>query len=73
MSDWLIPALVILVLLLFGSRRLPEMARSFGQSLKIFRSETKGASAPEIPAPQQVQPPSPDGAATPKPEPGQLR
>lgn len=72
MSDWLIPALVILVLLLFGSRRLSEMARSFGQSLKIFRSETKGVSDPELPAPHQVQQ-QPDGAVTPKPEPGQQR
>ncbi|MFI6359455.1 Sec-independent protein translocase subunit TatA [Streptomyces sp. NPDC050743] len=35
--------LVILavVLLLFGAKRLPEMARSFGQSLRILKSETK--------------------------------
>ncbi|MEU1600917.1 Sec-independent protein translocase subunit TatA [Streptomyces sp. NPDC005708] len=29
------------ILLLFGAKRLPEMARSFGQSLRILKSETK--------------------------------
>jgi len=33
--------LVLLVILLFGSRRLPDLARSVGQSMKIFRSEVK--------------------------------
>ncbi len=33
--------LVLLVLLLFGSKRLPDMARSVGQSLKIFKKEVK--------------------------------
>ncbi|MGN0110989.1 MAG: twin-arginine translocase TatA/TatE family subunit, partial [Cellulosimicrobium funkei] len=33
-----IVVLILLVLLLFGSKRLPDMARSVGQSLKIFKS-----------------------------------
>ena len=33
--------LILLVLLLFGSKRLPDMARSVGQSLKIFKKEVK--------------------------------
>jgi sec-independent protein translocase protein TatA len=33
--------LILLVVLLFGSRRLPELARSVGQSLKIFKKEVK--------------------------------
>ncbi|WP_443049536.1 twin-arginine translocase TatA/TatE family subunit [Streptomyces sp. HD] len=28
-------------MLLFGAKRLPDMARSFGQSLRIIRSEAK--------------------------------
>ncbi|MFF1968839.1 Sec-independent protein translocase subunit TatA [Streptomyces sp. NPDC058232] len=38
------PEIIIIlavVLLLFGAKRLPEMARSFGQSLRILKSETK--------------------------------
>jgi sec-independent protein translocase protein TatA len=37
--EWLI--LLLIVLLLFGARRLPELARSVGRSAKIFRSEVK--------------------------------
>ncbi|MFJ4847303.1 MULTISPECIES: Sec-independent protein translocase subunit TatA [unclassified Streptomyces] len=29
------------VALLFGAKRLPDIARSFGQSLRILKSETK--------------------------------
>ncbi|MCR1982151.1 Sec-independent protein translocase subunit TatA [Cellulosimicrobium cellulans] len=36
-----IVVLILLVLLLFGSKRLPDMARSVGQSLKIFKKEVK--------------------------------
>ncbi|WP_182113936.1 MULTISPECIES: Sec-independent protein translocase subunit TatA [unclassified Actinotalea] len=37
--EWLI--LLAIVLLLFGARRLPDLARSVGKSMKIFRSEVK--------------------------------
>ncbi|MGW5277716.1 Sec-independent protein translocase subunit TatA [Streptomyces sp. NPDC004044] len=33
--------ILVVVLLLFGAKRLPDMARSFGQSLRILKSETK--------------------------------
>lgn len=39
-TEIIIIALVILVL--FGSKRLPDAARSFGRSLRIFKAETKG-------------------------------
>lgn len=35
--------LVLLVLvLLFGAKRLPELARGTGRALRIFKSETRG-------------------------------
>jgi sec-independent protein translocase protein TatA len=34
--------LVLIVVLLFGAKRLPDAARSVGRSLRIFKSETKG-------------------------------
>ena len=37
--EWLI--LLLIVLLLFGARKLPDLARSVGRSMKIFRSEVK--------------------------------
>lgn len=36
---WVIVAVV--VLLLFGSNKLPQMARSMGQGLRIFKAETR--------------------------------
>ncbi len=36
---WLIVAVVVLVL--FGSKRLPDAARSIGRSLRIFKSEMR--------------------------------
>ena len=37
---WLV--LVILVLILFGYKRLPDAARSIGRSLRIFKTEMSG-------------------------------
>ena len=47
--------LILLVLLLFGAKRLPDLARGVGRSLRIFKSETEGlktdgAAAGEAPA-----------------------
>jgi len=33
--------LLIVVIILFGAKRLPESARSLGRSLRIFKSEMK--------------------------------
>jgi len=41
LKPWHIIVLLVVVLLLFGARRLPDLARSVGQSLKIFKSEVK--------------------------------
>lgn len=41
LKPWHIIVLVVVILLLFGARRLPDLARSVGQSLKIFKSEVK--------------------------------
>ncbi|ACZ30800.1 twin-arginine translocation protein, TatA/E family subunit [Xylanimonas cellulosilytica DSM 15894] len=41
LRPWHIIVLVVVILLLFGARRLPDLARSVGQSLKIFKSEIK--------------------------------
>lgn len=42
-SHWVIIALVVLVL--FGYKKLPEMSRSVGRSLRIFKTEIKGMDA----------------------------
>jgi sec-independent protein translocase protein TatA len=38
--EWLI--IVGVLLLLFGAKRLPDMARSIGQSARVFKGEMKG-------------------------------
>ena len=34
--------LILVVILLFGSKKLPDAARGVGRSLRIFKAETKG-------------------------------
>lgn len=38
----LIPLLIIALVLFFGWKQLPDMARSLGRSLRIFKTEIKG-------------------------------
>ncbi len=33
---------LLIVMLLFGGKKLPELARGTGRALRIFKSETKG-------------------------------
>jgi sec-independent protein translocase protein TatA len=42
LGGWEIVILVVVVLLLFGAKKLPDMARSVGQSARIFKGEMKG-------------------------------
>jgi sec-independent protein translocase protein TatA len=39
---WELILVVLVIVLLFGARRLPDAARSVGRSLRIFKAETKG-------------------------------
>lgn len=34
--------ILLIVVLLFGAKKLPETARGLGRSLRIFKAETKG-------------------------------
>ena len=40
-QTWHIVVLLIVILLVFGSNRLPDMAKSVGQSMKVFKKEVK--------------------------------
>jgi sec-independent protein translocase protein TatA len=68
--------LLLIVLLLFGAKRLPDLARGVGRSMRIFKAETDGlktdaaVDAPAVtsaPAPVQapVQAPAPVQAQAP--------
>jgi sec-independent protein translocase protein TatA len=55
--------LILLVVLLFGSRRLPDLARSVGQSLKIFKREVKELKDDDGKAEHQASADTTDGAS----------
>ncbi len=47
------PAILVVVIfavVLFGAKRLPDLARSLGQSMRILKSETKALRAEDGPA-----------------------
>ncbi len=41
-GGWELVLILVVVLVVFGSKRLPDSARSLGRSLRIFKAETKG-------------------------------
>ncbi|KAB1646319.1 MULTISPECIES: Sec-independent protein translocase subunit TatA [unclassified Pseudoclavibacter] len=45
MKPWQIIIIVLVILLLFGAPKLPALAKSLGQSMRIFRKEVKGLEA----------------------------
>lgn len=68
--------LVLVIVILFGAKRLPDAARSVGRSLRIFKSETKGlvdgeetaegsTTTAAAPAPEQAPAPAPLPPAAP--------
>ncbi|WP_341715909.1 Sec-independent protein translocase subunit TatA [Micromonospora sp. FIMYZ51] len=44
LKPWHIAVLVVVLILLFGAKRLPDAARSLGRSLRIIKAETKSLS-----------------------------
>lgn len=41
LRPWHIAVLVVVLILLFGAKRLPDAARSLGRSLRIIKAETR--------------------------------
>jgi sec-independent protein translocase protein TatA len=41
-SPWKILIVALVIIVLFGSRKLPQAARSLGQSMRILKSEVQG-------------------------------
>ena len=59
LEGWHIVIIVLLVAVLFGAKRMPDAARSIGQSLRIFKSEVKAANTTDdsaAPAPAPIAP-----------------
>lgn len=41
-GGWELLLIIFVIVLLFGAKKLPELARGSGQALRIFKNETKG-------------------------------
>jgi sec-independent protein translocase protein TatA len=69
--------LILLVLvLLFGAKKLPDISRSLGRSMRIFKSEVKQMKDDDVPPPSPLTEPRPiEGTVSrderPTPEPRQ--
>ena len=64
LQGWHIVVLVVVILLLFGAKRLPDLAKSVGQSMRIFKREVKDLTS-EDSAPGSATPPAPTSAPAP--------
>ena len=60
LSAWHWAVVVVVAVLLFGSQRLPDAARSIGRSARILRAELRAGSSD---APPPSDPPNPTRAA----------
>jgi sec-independent protein translocase protein TatA len=70
-SPWKILIIAVVIIVLFGSRKLPQAARSLGQSMRILKREVSSlhddeesspqdnAAAPQFPQPQLAAAPAP--------------
>lgn len=67
--------LVVILLLVFGAKRLPEIGRSLGSGMREFKESVTGATSTQqttLPAaqqPQQQAPPAPPAQAPAQPAP----
>ena len=65
-SPWKILIIALVIIVLFGSKKLPSAARSLGQSMRILKKEVQGLHEDEKEAPSQ------DGTSAPQVPPAQL-
>lgn len=73
MPGWIGPGeiaiLLLVALLVFGPKRLPEMGRSIGKGMREFKDSITGkddddAAAPELPAADEPAPTAPKSDST---------
>jgi sec-independent protein translocase protein TatA len=68
LRPWHIAVLVVVLVLLFGAKRLPDAARSLGRSVRILKAETRGLAEDDVAAKAEAQ----NGRAPMEPELSQL-
>lgn len=52
---WHIIVVVVVLVLLFGAKRLPDAARSLGRSMRILKAETRGLAEDDVEAKAEAQ------------------
>ena len=57
LKPWHIAIFVVVLVLLFGAKRLPDAARSLGRSLRIIKAETKGLIDENSDVAEKAEPP----------------
>jgi sec-independent protein translocase protein TatA len=55
-SPWKILVVAVVITVLFGTRKLPDAARSLGRSMRILKTEVQGMQDDEPAAPIQDAP-----------------
>lgn len=60
LTGWHLLIILAVVLLLFGAPKLPGLARSIGQSMRIFKSEVKTMKDENGTEGGTVEPPAPE-------------
>ncbi|MFE6748745.1 Sec-independent protein translocase subunit TatA [Kitasatospora purpeofusca] len=70
LEPWHLLVVLAVVILLFGSKKLPEMARGLGKSMRILKAETaamreEGQAAEQAPAPTAAAPGTPAAPVAP--------
>ena len=55
MRPWHVAVLVVVLVLLFGAKRLPDAARSLGRSVRILKAETRGLAEDDVEAKAEAQ------------------
>jgi sec-independent protein translocase protein TatA len=61
-APWHWVILAIVVIALFGYKKLPDASRAVGRSLRIFKTEIKGMTDDDSARKSQAEPVSPDSA-----------
>jgi sec-independent protein translocase protein TatA len=68
LTGWHAVILLVIILLLFGAPKLPALARSLGQSMKIFKAEVKTPNDEKpddsVPAEPSTRDERPEGSQT---------
>ena len=49
LTGWHLVLILVVILLLFGAAKLPALAKSVGQSARVFRGEMKAMKAEDVP------------------------